>query len=132
MAYDSQSNGQDTNGLWDVPRMQIGNTFHKKGKGIDQHREKLRRCPYPFNVCVSRPVSKNELFSDEQGRAAYQKEWDKLRDPERPTWDENNPRSLYDVTKEARLKGEKMHHGIVFSVNVEKNSELPKGHALRK
>merc|ERR1711978_280494 len=34
--------------------------------------------------------------------------------------------------KEARDAGEKMHHGIIFDLNVEKNSDLPIGDPLRK
>ena len=41
MAHDSQTNDDDSNNLWDVPRMQIGKTFQKQGNGIHQHREEL-------------------------------------------------------------------------------------------
>ena len=47
-------------------------------------------------------------------------------------WDETNFRTLAEVAREARNQKPDVHWGVLFDLCVEKNSELPKGHTLRK
>ena len=47
-------------------------------------------------------------------------------------WEENKVRELADVLAESRRSGKTMHFGRVFSICVEKNSELSSDHPNRK
>ena len=47
-------------------------------------------------------------------------------------WEETKVRELADVLAESRRSGKTMHFGRVFSICVEKNSELPPDHPNRK
>ena len=47
-------------------------------------------------------------------------------------WIIESVREWDDVRAEAKRKGKKVHVGKVFEICVEKGSELPKGHPLRK
>ena len=97
------------------------------------HRPKNPSQPFPFQACVARPVAKQERQRNPAAQQSVQVEWDKLRAlPGGGAWDEEHPRELPDVVREARNRNETAHWGYLFDICVEKNSELPQNNPLRK
>ena len=94
------------------------------------HREKLDDPILPFNAMVSRAVPPKEANQNPLARAAMDSEMKGLR--EHGVWNEKKMRERADVLKEARVRGEKVHHGRVFLICHEKGSEMPEGHPDRK
>ncbi len=79
---------------------------------------------------VARSVTKKEAAANPDAQKALQKEWDRLRDIN--TWDESGVREWQDVEREAKASKKTVHVGRLFAICVEKNAELPQGHADRK
>jgi len=75
---------------------------------------------------VARPVKRAEVESNPDAQAALRKEWDRLRKIK--VWLEDQVVEWGDICK----SGKKAHVGRIFEICVEKNSELPAGHPLRK
>ena len=78
----------------------------------------------------ARPVNKKEIRSNPKAQESLDIEWNKL--VKKTAW-------LYDTVQEwsavsdgAKKRGKKVHVGKVFEICVEKGSELPAGHKLRK
>ena len=101
-----------------------------------KHRDKLNPLNV-FNTMVARPVTKSEMESTPEGRAAIEKEWGSHR--KRGTWDESSVREWADVSAEAKEMNAKagkevikVHVASLMEVDVEKNSELPKNDVRRK
>ena len=61
---------------------------------------------------------------------AQGKEWGRLR--EGKVWDESIIRKWEDVAAEAQHQKKEVNFGYLFVICVEKGSELPAGHAMRK
>jgi len=98
---------------------------------ITRHRDHEMPCPYLARV--ARTVDKKERNSTPAALQSVKKEWDKLRawkDP--PCLDEDNPRELEEVRREALRSEQKYHFGRIFDICVEKGSELPEGDPARK
>jgi hypothetical protein len=103
------------------------------------HREKNPvRAPFPSEeedwmnlyAMVARPVGKKEIQNDPDAQKSLDVEWEKLM--VKRAWIVEGVREWSDVCEEAREKGKKAHVGKIFEICVEKGSELPKGHKLRK
>ena len=106
-----------------VPAMPV--TF-----GSQEHRDKIALSPIPWEACVARPVGKQEIEKTPAAKAALQKEWDKLRKIH--TWDESGVREWHKVAAEAKASNTTVHVGRIFSICVEKGSELKPGDPGRK
>ena len=91
----------------------------------DPHREKIGERRWPINAMVARPVGKKEIAASTAAQEAIQKEWDRLR--AKNVWDETQVEEWDDVRKCGEA-----HMGYLFCICVEKNSELPDGHASKK
>ena len=87
------------------------------------HRQKDQIPLYP--ACVSRPVSKPEMFSKPDAMQAMKKEWGRLWD--KKVWDHSGVREWSDVAREASKQGKEIHMGRLFGLCVQKGSELPDG-----
>ena len=57
-------------------------------------------------------------------------EWKRVR--EKHVWDETVVREWDEVASEARKQNKEIQFGYLFGICVEKNAELPDGHANRK
>ena len=84
----------------------------------------------PFYACVARPVGRAELKATPKAQEAAQTEWKRL--VESGVFDMSEVRSWHDVRREARQRGETIHHGSIATIVVEKGAELPKGDSQRK
>ena len=85
-----------------------------------------------MNTCMLRyrPVNAAEIRVNPEAQKSLDVEWEKLS--MKKAWDLKGIRECDHVSSEAKKSGEKAHVGRVFEVCVEKGSELPKGHKLRK
>ena len=75
---------------------------------------------------------KKERMQNKEAHESVQVEWDKLRAIDGGAWDESAPRELRQLLNEHQRNGTNCNWGYVFDICVEKNSELPAGHKLRK
>ena len=114
----------------EFPRMP---TLKSKPKQV--HRDKITdqyRTPL-FSAGVARPVRKDEIKIKPKAQAAVDVEWAKLRAiGDRGCWDEKRVRSKRELLAEYRKSGKKCHWGRIFSLCVEKGSELAENDANRK
>jgi hypothetical protein len=78
----------------------------------------------PWNCCVARLVSKDEIRCSPGAQTALRKEWDRLRLIN--TWKEDAVEEWDVVKARAKRQGVKIHTGMVFRICVEKNSETEK------
>ena len=99
-------------------------------KGLSQaHRHKLGFHEHMY-AAVARPVNAAEIRVNPEAQKSLDVEWEKLS--VKKAWDLEGIREWDHVSSEAKKTGEKAHVGRVFEICVEKGSELPKGHKLRK
>ena len=79
-------------------------------------------------LMVHTPVSIKEALSNNDAKAALEKEWAKLEKGTKsgPAWDMNKPRSKEQVRREALKSGKKIHFGDLMDLCFEKNSQLEK------
>jgi hypothetical protein len=91
-------------------------------KIVDQHRVKVAPRRFPFNALVARPVSRKEIESNPNAKAAMNNEWDRLK--EKKVWNETVVRDMSDVAAEAKRDMKEIQFGWLFGVCVEKNWEL--------
>ena len=83
-----------------------------------------------INTLVARPVNKKEIRSNPKAQESLDIEWDKL--VKKTAWLYDTVQEWSTVSEGAKKKGKKVHVGKVFEICVEKGSELPVGHKLRK
>ena len=100
-----------------------------------RHREKLLsmtgwQLEKAVNGLVARPVNRKEILSNPKAKESLDVEWKKLEN--KKAWIYESVREWFDVAKEAKKLGKKVHIGKVFEICVEKGSELPAGDPLRK
>ncbi len=95
-----------------------------------EHRDKMP-CGLPsVFALVARPVGKRELAATPKAQEAMQKEWGRL--VAEKVWDLSSVQEWDVVARLAREKGQTVQFGHVLGNCVEKNSQLPEGHANRK
>ena len=83
-----------------------------------------------INTLVARPVNRKEIRSSPKAQEALDVEWNK---PVKKTaWLYDTVAEWKTVSDKAKKSGKKVHVGKVFEICVEKGSELPEGHKLRK
>ena len=77
---------------------------------------------------VHTPVSIKEALSNNDAKAALEKEWAKFEKGTKsgPAWDMNKPRSKDQVRRDALNSGKKVHFGDLMDLCFEKNSQLGK------
>ena len=111
------------------------------GMPCDAPRKQAHRSKHPdgdfYSAFVARSVKPSEVRTNLEAQSAMQKEWDRLRAVVRPDgtkgcWDEHLVQEWSCVRKDAKRRGTKANVGLVFGIVVEKNHELPEGHASRK
>ena len=100
-----------------------------------RHREKLLsmtgwQLEKAVNGLVARPVNRKEILSNPKAKESLDVEWKKLEN--KKAWIYESVREWFDVAKEAKKLGKKVHIGKVFEICVEKGSELPADDPLRK
>ena len=79
---------------------------------------------------VARPVNKKEIRANPKAQESPDVEWNKL--VKKTAWLYDSVQEWSKVSDGAKKKGKKVHVGKVFEICVEKGSELPEGHKLRK
>ena len=94
------------------------------------HREKQKDRELVVNLMVARPVGRQEIAEHSVAQAAMQKEWAALK--EQKVWNLMMVREKSDIIAEARSLAKEVQFGRVHGICVEKNFELPAGHASRK
>ncbi len=94
------------------------------------HREKLKDRQLVVNLMVARPVGRNEISDNPDAKAAMQKEWAALK--QQKVWNLLIVREKSEVIAEARKQEKEVQFGRVHGICVEKNFELPEGHASQK
>ena len=100
-----------------------------------RHRIKLARVSIQsgeraINTLVARPVNRKEIRSSPKAQEALDIEWNKL--VKKTAWLYDTVAEWKTVSEKAKKSGKKVHVGKVFEICVEKGSELPVGHKLRK
>ena len=83
-----------------------------------------------INTLVARPVNKKEIRANPKAQESLDIEWNKL--VKKTAWLYDTVQEWSKVSDGAKKKGKKVHVGKVFEICVEKGSELPEGHKLRK
>eukprot|EP00435_Cladocopium_sp_Y103_P015059 s2440_g3.t1 len=83
-----------------------------------------------INTLVARPVNKKEIRSNPKAQESLDIEWNKL--VKKTAWLYDTVSEWNTISTDAKKKGKKVHVGKVFEICVEKGSELPEGHKLRK
>eukprot|EP00435_Cladocopium_sp_Y103_P044847 s1620_g12.t1 len=83
-----------------------------------------------INTLVARPVNKKEIRSNPKAQESLDIEWNKL--VKKTAWLYDTVSEWSTISTDAKKKGKKVHVGKVFEICVEKGSELPEGHKLRK
>ena len=101
----------------------------------DRHRVKCARVSIMsgekiINTLVARPVNKKEIRSNPKAQESLDIEWNKL--VKKTAWLYDTVQEWSTVSEGAKKKGKKVHVGKVFEICVEKGSELPLCHKLRK
>ena len=102
---------------------------------LQRHRDKLIKVgrlqgERAINTLVARPVNRKEIRSNPKAQASLDVEWVKLE--KKDAWLYDTVQEWKDVALKAKKQGKKVHIGKVFEICVEKGSELPVGHELRK
>eukprot|EP00435_Cladocopium_sp_Y103_P017887 s3960_g4.t1 len=100
-----------------------------------RHRVKLARVSIQsgeraINTLVARPVNRKEIRANPKAQEALDVEWNKL--VKKTAWLYDTVAEWKTVSEKAKKSGKKVHVGKVFEICVEKGSELPEGHKLRK
>ena len=83
-----------------------------------------------INILVARPVNKKEIRSNPKAQESLDIERNKL--VKKTAWLYDTIQEWSTVSDGAKKKGKKAHVGKVIEICVEKGSELPLGHKLRK
>ena len=83
-----------------------------------------------MNTLVARPVNRKEIRSNPKAQAPLDVEWVKLE--KKDAWLYDTVQEWREVAAKAKKQGRKVHIGKIFEICVEKGSEFPSGHPLRK
>jgi hypothetical protein len=89
------------------------------------HRNRVQQQVPLLNCCVHRLLSPSEARGRKTAIDALKAEGTGLT--QRDTWDLLSVRERSDLLREARARGEVVHHGRVFGISSIKNDELPDG-----
>ena len=126
---EGNAGSSSSNDAEDIPKMPVC------GYSVQRHRDKLVRVgrlqgEKAINTLVARPVNRKEIRSNPKAQASLDVEWVKLE--KKDAWLYDTVQEWKDVASKAKKQGKKVHIGKVFEICVEKGSELPIGHELRK
>ena len=83
-----------------------------------------------ISTLVAQPVNKKEIRANPKAQESLDFEWNKL--VKKTAWLYDTVQEWNKVSDGAKKSRKKVHVGKVFEICVEKGSELPEGHKLRK
>ena len=112
-----------------IPAMPICN-FSPQRHRVKCIRVSIHEGDRVVNTLVARPVDKREIRANPKAQEALDIEWNKL--VKKTAWMYDTVREWGEISGKAKKSGKKVHIGKVFEICVEKGSELPEGHKLRK
>ena len=97
-----------------------------------KHRPRMSKRNYGLPLAVAKNITRKEWQADPTGEAAkaVDKEWTALE--RAGVWSKSSVRCWYQLAREAREAGKKLHLGALFDLCVLKGSELPPGAKGRK